>query len=77
MLSASRDGEWELLSVWTKSFAMSLEITAEAGGQQGEKGDRSKEPSRQETHSHKAEWREGVCWTHVWRLLALLFSPGT
>lgn len=50
VLSGSRDGDWELLAVWTKSSAMSLEITVEAGGPQGGKeethlSDRSKEPS--------------------------------
>lgn len=68
MLSGRREGDWELLAVRAKSSAMSLEITAEAGGQQGGKGEtrlsyRSKEPSRQETRSHKDEWQEGVCHT--------------
>lgn len=81
MLSGSRDGDWELLAVRTKSSAMSLEITVAAGGQQGGKEDthlrdRSKEPSRRETHAHRLSGRKACVRLHMWRFLALFFSSG-
>lgn len=78
MLSGSRDGDWELLAVRTKSSAMSLEITVAAGGQQGGKEDthlrdRSKEPSRRETHAHRLSGRKACVRLHMWRFM-LYFS---